>query len=75
MARQIQFEQHIRQALEHINDVAWLEQHSPLASPYFLGIYLSRQPIDDSPEAVLRQLLIETTDAFWDGNFYQKYCR
>ncbi len=31
------FRQRLEEALEHFTDAAWLSQHSPLATPYFLG--------------------------------------
>ncbi len=31
------FDSQVEAALEHINDPAWLGEHSPLAAPYFLG--------------------------------------
>lgn len=67
MIKENQFEDHVRQALEHVHDVAWLEQNSPLATPYFLGIYLSRQPVTDSPGVILHRLLIEAAASLWDG--------
>jgi tetratricopeptide (TPR) repeat protein/type II secretory pathway predicted ATPase ExeA len=67
MVTEGQFEDHVRQALEHVNDVAWLEQNSPLATPYFLGVYLSRQPASDSPGVILHRLLIEAAASLWDG--------
>jgi len=41
MARSIKisdpFARAVEVALEHVNDAAWLGEHSPLAAPYFLG--------------------------------------
>ncbi len=33
------FSKHLRQVLLHSNDVQWIGEHSPLASPYMLGSY------------------------------------
>ena len=71
MKKQLHYEDHIRQALEHINDTVWLEQNSPLATPYFLGVYLSQQPAANSPSVVLRQLLMEAADTLWNGELPQ----
>jgi tetratricopeptide (TPR) repeat protein len=60
------FQQQLIAALEHFQDPAWLEQHSPLAAPYFLSSYLqelSDEGVLDEPGQALRALLRETAPA------------
>ncbi|HEY1012616.1 MAG TPA: tetratricopeptide repeat protein [Herpetosiphonaceae bacterium] len=60
------FQEHIKQALEHVTDPAWLGQHSPLARPYFLGAQLWGAPDAASPGGrgrVLQRILQETAAA------------
>ncbi len=48
----------LEQALEHDSDPAWLEAHSPLAAPYFLGAQAG-----DAPGQALRRILREVASA------------
>lgn len=61
------FEQALRLALKHYHEPAWLEEHSLLATPYFLG----RQTPADQPLArgrALCQALDEAGRALWGEN-------
>lgn len=40
---ELPFRRHLLAALEHFTDAVWLGQHSPLATPYFLGEHLIPQ--------------------------------
>lgn len=48
----------LEQALEHDSDPAWLEAHSPLAAPYFLGAQAG-----GAPGQALRHILREVATA------------
>jgi len=36
------FREQVKRALEHWHDTLWLEQHSPFAAPYFIGVATAR---------------------------------
>lgn len=60
-----QFNITLRRALEHFSDVDWLAANSPLATPYFLGHYLTDETDRGAAlQAVLRQALT----ALWPGH-------
>ncbi len=64
------FSKIVRDALKHYDDPAWLGQHSPLATPYFLGHVLLEQT-EHSEDAtacgqVLRNLFIEAARKLWE---------
>ena len=42
------FADRLGEALERFNQPEWLGQHSPLATPYFLGEFLLEQPANDT---------------------------
>jgi ABC-type multidrug transport system fused ATPase/permease subunit len=57
------FRQQLLAALEHFGDLEWLGESSPLATPYFLGEHLSRQPYVSTTFGrgqALRKLIRET---------------
>jgi tetratricopeptide (TPR) repeat protein len=57
------FRQQLTRALERFHEPKWLEEHSPLATPYFLGNYLSQSGADNTVEEngeALRELIQET---------------
>lgn len=59
----VTFEEHLRQALAHVNDPAWLAAHSPLAAPYWAG----QPPAGTEAGAWLKQVLYETAVSLWGG--------
>lgn len=66
------FSKIVRDALKHYHDPAWLGQHSPLATPYFLGrILLERldQPASTTTcGQVLSSLFIEAAQKLWQDD-------
>lgn len=64
------FVTHVKAALDHFNDPAWLGTHSPLARPYLLGDRLNNAPDPETHRgrgAVVQVLLLETAAALEDG--------
>ncbi len=59
----VTFEEHLRQALAHYQDPAWLAAHSPLAAPYWAG----QPPAGTGAGAWLKQVLYETAVGLWGG--------
>ena len=63
----------IEQALKHFQDVQWLGEQSPLASPYFLGARLPVTALDPMHRgAYLQTLLTEITDLI-TGRYAARY--
>ena len=60
------FQATLRAALEHLNDPAWLAEHSPLAAAYFLSERSGSGSANDRGRA-LAGLLAEAMDRLWDG--------
>lgn len=58
------FEEHLRQALAHYQDPAWLTANSPLAAPYWAG----QPPADTAAGEWLRHVLYETATTLWGGS-------
>lgn len=63
----VSFTDQVRLALNHVDDVAWLGEHSPLAAPYFLGSFL---PVDSASAPVGRgnalvQAIRSAVTALW----------
>jgi tetratricopeptide (TPR) repeat protein len=61
------FRRHLVEALEHFTSAQWLGEHSPLASPYFLGEYLLALPKHEAERAAgrgkaLQRLLRRTAE-------------
>jgi ACT domain-containing protein len=57
------FRQQLTKALARFHEPKWLEEHSPLATPYFLGNYLFQSGVDHTTEKcgeALRELIQET---------------
>lgn len=61
----------VRAALEHFNNPQWLGQHSPLATPYFLG----RRPPDEAFSTgkrerglLLQKVILEAAVEMWGGS-------
>ncbi|NJM40908.1 MAG: hypothetical protein HC853_09100, partial [Anaerolineae bacterium] len=67
------FEDHLRLALKHLHQPAWLGEHSPLAAPYFL-LSLQRKPT--SAEWITRAkrgealhtALVEIAQSLWGSS-------
>ena len=63
----VSFTDQVRLALNHLNDAAWLGEHSPLAAPYFLGDFLpassASAPIGRGN--ILAQALRTAATALW----------
>lgn len=62
------FDEVIEQALKQFHNPSWLSDHSPLASPYFLGERLPKPVATTSMDALVRgqalqQLLMEAADS------------
>ena len=61
---QVTFNEQLTRTLEHFTDPHWLETHSPLCAPYFLGEYLlkrkSHYMVPSSNGRVLQELLRST---------------
>jgi tetratricopeptide (TPR) repeat protein len=57
------FSEHVKYALEHFHDPAWLGTYSPLAEPYLLGEYLRKHPEFNTVTGhgkALRTIFVET---------------
>lgn len=57
----------IRQALNHFQDPAWLEEQSPLAAPYFLGTANTAETTFAGYGQMLQEALITAANALWPG--------
>lgn len=63
----------VEQALKHFSDSTWLGENSPLASPYFLGAWLSTKATHaDARGRVLQELLRSTTSKI-SGRYHERY--
>jgi tetratricopeptide (TPR) repeat protein len=59
----VTYEEHLRQALAHYQEPAWLAAHSPLAAPYWAG----QPPAGTEAGTWLKQVLYETAVSLWGG--------
>ena len=64
------FEKQVRLALSNFDKAGWLGEHSPLATPYFLGHLLDNEPEsirNDYRGECLKQLLLDGAAGLWGG--------
>lgn len=60
-------------ALEHYQEPAWLGEHSPLASPYFLGDRLKTSRADAGARGRALQALLAEATAQIEGKYQDRY--
>lgn len=63
----------VEQALKHFQDPQWLGQNSPLASPYFLGDWLSSKAIHADARGRTLQELLRDACAKISGRYQDRY--
>ncbi|MFN2141629.1 MAG: hypothetical protein ACK2U5_14165 [Candidatus Promineifilaceae bacterium] len=69
-----QFATAVADALKHYNDAGWLGQHSPLATPYFLGSFLQQESEAERSEGRghgLRRAIEQAAASIWPGELPQ----
>jgi len=69
-----QFATAVADVLKHYNDARWLGQHSPLATPYFLGPLLQQEPRAESAEGRghgLQRAVELAAASIWPGELPQ----
>ena len=62
------YQKRLRELLKHYQDAPWLNENSPLASPYFLGEYLEEKNHGNSADyrgIVLQKLIALATEQIW----------
>lgn len=70
-----QFIDLVKSTLDNFRDVVWLGEHSPLATPYFLGVYLVEDGSDGARQRgeALQRLLRESTRNFAEPYHHFKH--